>query len=153
MGLNPGANLFAKGLLFGSECKIHTVCLLCVAPYLKHDRSFPSRLCQSRIGQFRTSAGNALLNSPFDALVSAMAALAPPRMGQTTLLPAYQAALQPVIAANRVSAPCPPKPGAAALASSPPPPSKKSPRSTWPGLGGAVVSPARCTCGKAWRGV
>src|SRR6218665_1050437 len=28
MGLNPGANLFAKGLLLGSECKIHTVCLL-----------------------------------------------------------------------------------------------------------------------------
>src|SRR6218665_2138925 len=103
------------------------------APYLLHDRSFPSRLCQSRIAQFRTSAVNALLNSPFDALVSAMAAFAPPRMGQTTLLPAYQAALQPVIAANRVSAPCPPKPGAAALASSPPPP-KKSPRSTWPGL-------------------
>src|SRR6218665_2457904 len=75
----------------------------------------------------RTPAGNALLNSPFDALVSAMAALAPPRMGQTTLLPAYQAALQPVIAANRVSAPCPPKPGAAALASSPPSLQKKSP--------------------------
>src|SRR6218665_769356 len=154
MGLNPGANLFAKGLLFGSECKIHTVCLLCVAPYLEHDRSFPSRLCQSRIGQFRTSAGNALLNSPFDALVSAMAALAPPRMGQTTLLPAYQAALQPVIAANRVSAPCPPKPGAAALASSPPSLQKKSPEHlAWLGRGRGEPSAVHLRQGVAWRGV
>src|SRR6218665_1376133 len=53
------------------------------------------------------------------------------------------------------------KPGVSALPSQArgcgpgifPPPPKKSPRSTWPGLGGAVVSPARCTCGKAWRGV
>ncbi|MCW5263101.1 hypothetical protein D5045_24085 [Verminephrobacter eiseniae] len=56
----------------------------------------------NRVERFSTSAGNALLNSQFDALVSAMAAFAPPPMGQTTLLPEYQAALQPVIAASWV---------------------------------------------------
>src|SRR6218665_50004 len=56
----------------------------------------------NRVERFSTSAGNALLNSQFDALVSAMAAFAPPPMGQTTLLPEYQTALQPVIAASWV---------------------------------------------------
>jgi Ca2+-binding RTX toxin-like protein len=50
--------------------------------------------------QFKTSDGKALLDSQVQALVSAMAAFAPPAAGQTSLPADYQAALAPVIAAN-----------------------------------------------------
>lgn len=50
--------------------------------------------------QFRTADGQTLLDSQVQALVSAMAAFAPPAQGQTTLPEAYQAALAPVIAAS-----------------------------------------------------
>src|SRR5690606_2140819 len=53
-----------------------------------------------QIEQFHLSDGTVLLNSQVDALVAAMAAFAPPAMGQTTLAGSYQAALNPVIAAN-----------------------------------------------------
>lgn len=52
------------------------------------------------VEQFTTSDGKVLLDSQVQALVSAMAAFAPPAMGQTSLPPEYQAALAPVIAAN-----------------------------------------------------
>ena len=52
------------------------------------------------VEQFKTTDGKMLLNSQVDALVSAMAAFAPPAAGQTTLPPNYQAAFAPVIAAN-----------------------------------------------------
>jgi Ca2+-binding RTX toxin-like protein len=54
----------------------------------------------NHIEQFKTANGKMLLDSQVDALVSAMAAFAPPAAGQTTLPPDYQAALAPVIAAN-----------------------------------------------------
>ena len=52
------------------------------------------------VEQFKTSDGKMLLDSQVDALVSAMAAFAPPAAGQTTLAANYQTALNPVIAAN-----------------------------------------------------
>jgi len=52
------------------------------------------------VEQFMTADGTMLLDSQVDALVSAMAAFAPPAAGQTTLPADYQAALNPVIAAN-----------------------------------------------------
>jgi|GEM_PF-1822643 len=54
---------------------------------------------EHRIEQFQAS-GKTLLDTQVDNLVSAMAAFAPPSSGQTTLPPAYQTALAPVIAAN-----------------------------------------------------
>ena len=47
-----------------------------------------------------TAGGKTLLDTKVDALVSAMATLTPPPLGQTTLPPAYASALTPVIAAN-----------------------------------------------------
>ncbi len=52
------------------------------------------------VEQFKTADGKMLLDSQVDALVSAMAAFAPPAAGQTTLPADYQTALNPVIAAN-----------------------------------------------------
>jgi hypothetical protein len=49
---------------------------------------------------FDLGNGKHLLESQVDALVSAMAAFAPPAAGQTTLPTEYQTALNPVIAAN-----------------------------------------------------
>ncbi len=54
----------------------------------------------SRVEQFRMANGHTLLDTQVDTLVSAMATFAPPAGGQTTLPPDYQAALNPVIAAN-----------------------------------------------------
>jgi subfamily B ATP-binding cassette protein HlyB/CyaB len=50
--------------------------------------------------QFKTSDGHVLLDSSVQNLVNAMAAFAPPAVGQTTLPPSYQSALNPVIVAN-----------------------------------------------------
>jgi Ca2+-binding RTX toxin-like protein len=55
---------------------------------------------QYRVEQFRTVDGGLLLDSQVENLVQAMAAFAPPAAGQTTLPPAYQETLAPVIAAN-----------------------------------------------------
>jgi Ca2+-binding RTX toxin-like protein len=52
------------------------------------------------VEQFKAPNGKVLLDSQVDVLVSAMAAFAPPAAGQTTLPADYQAALNPVIAAN-----------------------------------------------------
>jgi len=53
------------------------------------------------VEQFKTTDGGlTLLDTQVDALVSAMAAFAPPSAGQTTLPADYQTALAPVIAAN-----------------------------------------------------
>jgi hypothetical protein len=52
------------------------------------------------IERFMTSDDKMLQDSQVDALVSAMAAFAPPASGQTTLPAGYQTALNPVIAAN-----------------------------------------------------
>ncbi|WP_332307394.1 calcium-binding protein, partial [Variovorax sp. WDL1] len=52
------------------------------------------------VEQFRTSDSKVLLDSQVDVLVAAMAGFAPPAPGQTSLPPDYQAALNPVIAAN-----------------------------------------------------
>ncbi len=54
----------------------------------------------SQIEQFRTADGKVLLSTQVDRLVSAMAAFAPPAVGQTTLTAAQQTALVPLIAAN-----------------------------------------------------
>ena len=53
-----------------------------------------------RVDGFDLGNGKHLLESQVDALVSAMAAFAPPAAGQTTLPADYQTALNPVIAAN-----------------------------------------------------
>jgi Ca2+-binding RTX toxin-like protein len=53
-----------------------------------------------QVEQFKTSDGHTLLNSQVDALVSAMAAFAPPASGQTTLPLSEQKVLEPIIAAN-----------------------------------------------------
>ncbi len=52
------------------------------------------------VEQFKTANGKQLLDTQVDALVSAMAAFAPPVAGQTTLPTDYQTALNSVIAAN-----------------------------------------------------
>jgi Ca2+-binding RTX toxin-like protein len=52
------------------------------------------------IEQMQTSSGQTLAHTQIDALVSAMAAFAPPAAGQTSLTQEQQAALAPVIAAN-----------------------------------------------------
>ena len=54
------------------------------------------------VEQFKTSDGKTLLDGQVQNLVNAMAAFAPPAMGQTTLSAAYQASLSPVIAVNWV---------------------------------------------------
>ncbi|MBT0962389.1 calcium-binding protein [Denitromonas iodatirespirans] len=53
-----------------------------------------------RLDEFETAAGEVLLDSQVENLVSAMAAFAPPGAGQTTLPQNYQEALSGVIAAN-----------------------------------------------------
>jgi Ca2+-binding RTX toxin-like protein len=52
------------------------------------------------VEQFKTADGKLLLDTQVQNLVQAMAAFAPPAAGQTTLPPAYQTALAPVLAAN-----------------------------------------------------
>ncbi|WP_300454594.1 calcium-binding protein [Accumulibacter sp.] len=54
----------------------------------------------SHVEQFRTADNKLLLDSRVEALVQAMAAFSPPAAGQTSLPPAYQDALAPVLAAN-----------------------------------------------------
>jgi Ca2+-binding RTX toxin-like protein len=54
----------------------------------------------NHVEQFRTADGKVLLDTQVDQLVNAMAAFAPPAVGQTTLSTAYQNALNPVISAN-----------------------------------------------------
>ena len=56
----------------------------------------------NHVEQFKTSDGKTLLDTKVAALVSAMAAFAPPAAGQTTLPDAYQASLNAVIVANWV---------------------------------------------------
>ena len=53
-----------------------------------------------QVEQFKTSDGKTMLHSQVDALVSAMAAFAPPAAGQTTLPTNYQTALNPVLAVS-----------------------------------------------------
>jgi len=55
------------------------------------------------VERFKTADGQTLLDSNVQNLVNAMAAFAPPSMGQTTLPTNYQSTLQPTIAANWVS--------------------------------------------------
>ena len=55
---------------------------------------------QYQVEQFNTSDGRTLLDSQVQNLVSAMAAFAPPAMGETTLSAAYASQLNPVIVAN-----------------------------------------------------
>lgn len=55
---------------------------------------------QYRVEQFKTSDGKTLLDSQVQNLVSAMAAFAPPAMGQTNLSAPYASQLTPVMAAN-----------------------------------------------------
>ena len=52
------------------------------------------------VEQFQTADHKVLLDSQVENLVHAMAAFAPPASGQTSLPPAYQTALAPVLAAN-----------------------------------------------------
>ncbi|MEW6292453.1 MAG: calcium-binding protein [Pseudomonadota bacterium] len=55
---------------------------------------------QYHVEQFKTADGHTLLDTQVENLVQAMAAFSPPAAGETTLPPAYQTALAPVIAAN-----------------------------------------------------
>ena len=55
---------------------------------------------QYHVEQFKTSDGRTLLDSKGQDLVSAMAAFAPPALGQTTLPSSYQTTLLPIIAAD-----------------------------------------------------
>ena len=55
---------------------------------------------QYHLEQFKTSDGKTLLDSQVQNLVNAMAAFAPPAIGQTSLSAAYASQLAPVIAAN-----------------------------------------------------
>ncbi|WP_225981512.1 calcium-binding protein [Paracidovorax avenae] len=54
----------------------------------------------NHLEKIQTSDGKVLLDSQVDALVSAMAAFAPPAAGQTTLPPDYRSSLSNVIATN-----------------------------------------------------
>jgi Ca2+-binding RTX toxin-like protein len=54
----------------------------------------------NHVEQIRTADAHLLLDTKVEALVQAMAAFTPPAAGQTTLPPAYQTALAPVLAAN-----------------------------------------------------
>lgn len=58
------------------------------------------RGAEHRVERFETAGGPVLLAAQVDQLVQAMAAFAPPPMGQTTLPPDYRQALDPVIAAS-----------------------------------------------------
>jgi hypothetical protein len=53
-----------------------------------------------QVEQFQVDSGRTLLSSTVDSLVNAMAAFAPPAVGQTTLSTTYQSSLNSVIAAN-----------------------------------------------------
>lgn len=55
---------------------------------------------QAHVEQFKTSEGSTLLDSSVQNLVNAMASLAPPALGETTLSPTYQNTLSGVIAAS-----------------------------------------------------
>lgn len=55
---------------------------------------------QSYIEKFQTSDGKTLTYDKVDQLVNAMAAFAPPALGQTTLPSSYQQALAPIISAT-----------------------------------------------------
>ena len=55
---------------------------------------------QYHVEQFKTSNGKTLIDSQVQNLVSAMAAFAPPAMGETNLSAAYASQLNPVIVAN-----------------------------------------------------
>ena len=55
---------------------------------------------QYHLEQFKTSDGRTLLDSQVNNLVNAMAAFAPPAMGQTSLSAALAEQLSPVLAAN-----------------------------------------------------
>ncbi len=52
------------------------------------------------VEQFNTADKHTLLDTKVENLVQAMAAFSPPAAGQTTLPPAYQTTLEPIIAAN-----------------------------------------------------
>ncbi|MBK4733452.1 hypothetical protein JJB74_02370 [Noviherbaspirillum sp. DKR-6] len=54
----------------------------------------------THIERFRLADGRMLLDAQVNQLVDAMAAFAPPAMGQTTLPDDYRTALMPVLAAN-----------------------------------------------------
>ena len=54
----------------------------------------------NHVEQFKTFDNKLLLDTSVENLVQAMAAFTPPAAGQTTLPPAYQTALAPVLAAN-----------------------------------------------------
>ena len=54
----------------------------------------------NHVEQFKTADGKLLLDTAVENLVTAMAGFSPPAAGQTTLPPAYQTALAPVLAAN-----------------------------------------------------
>lgn len=56
-----------------------------------------------RVEKFQTADGRTLNAQNVGTLVNAMAGLAPPPLGQTTLSPSHQAALAPVFAANWVA--------------------------------------------------
>jgi Ca2+-binding RTX toxin-like protein len=58
------------------------------------------RGAQHQLERFEVSEGQALLNAQVDSLVQAMAAFAPPPMGQSTLPPDYAQILAPLIAAS-----------------------------------------------------
>ena len=55
---------------------------------------------QYQVEQIKTTDGKKLLNTDVEKLVQAMAAFTPPAAGQTTLPPAYQTVLTPLLAAN-----------------------------------------------------
>ncbi|MBP7521877.1 MAG: hypothetical protein KA896_15725 [Leptothrix sp. (in: Bacteria)] len=52
------------------------------------------------VERFEAGNGKVLLDTQVQSLVAAMSAFTPPAVGQTTLPANYQAALQPVLAAN-----------------------------------------------------
>lgn len=54
----------------------------------------------NHLERFESGNGKVLLDSQVESLVAAMASFAPPSAGQTTLPPAYQTSLNPVLAAN-----------------------------------------------------
>ena len=54
----------------------------------------------NHLERFESGNGKVLLDSQVESLVAAMASFAPPAAGQSTLPPAYQTSLNPVLAAN-----------------------------------------------------
>ena len=94
-GISENQLWFSKGGDWGNALEIS---LLGTTDKITIDSWFSGKNYQ--IEEFQLSNGKTLYYNQIDALVSAMAAFAPPAAGQTSLTPQQQAALQPILTAS-----------------------------------------------------